>query len=177
MLHSLLPHRDLNRGFDAHPNYSHNYGWAAEHNAHVWVFDHRAEDANGDPVRVDRHMTGSWVVPVAPTLARVHIEWSANHARTGPNDGVRWQWAYKVVAGDDAESLDVDLEAGFDQAFQQIDQAAPASARLRRHTSVDLALANLGKGDRLFWKLRRRGSVDALPEPALLFGLFLDDGL
>lgn len=177
MLHSLLPHADLNRGFDAFPNHSKNYGWQEEHNAHVWVFDPSSEDGTGQPIRVDRHMTGSLVLPTAPTLARLYIEWSANVAATGPQHGVRWQFAYKVVRGENVASLDVDLDAGFTEAFTQLDHPAPATARFRRYRQVDLTVANLQKGDRVFWKLRRRGSVDTMIEPALLFGLFFDDGL
>lgn len=122
----------------------------------VWVF-------NDTATRLLLH--GNFMVPQNYVgTASIILPWSAS-AITG---NVVWDFDYRAVGGDDAESLD---QAGVQEAVTVTD-AAPTAAWNRLVPSVALTSANLAAGDLVQFYIGRDGAdaADSMAAAAVLFG-------
>jgi len=96
------------------------------------------------------------------------IVWTAT-AITG---NVVWDYDYRAVGGNDAESLD---QAGTQESVTVTD-AAPAAAHNRLEASVALTAANFAVDDEVEFEFFRDGvdAADTMAASALLFGLYFE---
>ena len=82
-----------------------------------------------------------------------------------------WDFDYRAVGGDDAESLD---QAGVQESVSVTD-AAPTAAHNRLEASMALTAANLAVDDEVEFEFFRDGTAaDTLAAAAILFNLLLE---
>lgn len=93
------------------------------------------------------------------------VEWTA----TATSGNVVWDFDYRAVGGNDAESLD---QSGVQEAVTVTD-AAPTAAWRKLEASMALTGANLAAGDEVQFELFRDGAdgADTMAAAALLYGV------
>jgi hypothetical protein len=130
------------------------------------VWDHLVFAFADTSTRIGLH--GSFEVPqnYAGT-AKLVVVWTS----TATSGNVVWDFDYRAVGGDDAESLD---QAGTQESVTGTD-AAPGAAWRRLERSIDLTSANLAAGDTVQFTLFRDGAdaADTMAATAFLFDLRL----
>lgn len=93
------------------------------------------------------------------------VEWTS----TATSGNVVWDFDYRAVGGNDAESLD---QAGTQESVTVTD-AAPTAAHNRLEASMALTAGNLAADDMVEFELFRDGAAsDTVAASALLFGLY-----
>lgn len=94
--------------------------------------------------------------------AAIVLRWTS----TATSGNCRWEFSYRAISGDDAESLD---QASFQETVAVTD-AAPSAAHERNTPSMSLTSANLAAGDTVEFFLKRTddSGVDTMAADALL---------
>lgn len=117
-----------------------------------------------------RHgMYGSFIVPKNYVgTPKVYFFWTA----TLTSGNVVWDFEYRAIGGDDAESLD---QAGTQESLTVTD-AAPTAAHRLLTPSVTLTAANLAADDLVEFFLARDGAdaADTMAGSALLFAAIFE---
>lgn len=95
------------------------------------------------------------------------VVWTA----TATSGNVVWDFDYRAVGGNDAESLD---QTGTQESVTVTD-AAPGAAHRRLEASMALTAGNLAVDDEVEFTLFRDGAAsDTMAASALLFGLYFE---
>jgi hypothetical protein len=114
----------------------------------------------------DDYLYGQFRVPDDYVgTAKIVITWTT----TATTNDVRWEFAYRAVGGDDAESLD---QSTAQETVTQAD-TAPSAANEKMTITIDLTSSNLAPGDIVTWRLGRTGTNagDTLAASAQLWDL------
>jgi len=114
----------------------------------------------------DDYLYGQFRVPDDYVgTAKIVITWTT----TATTDDVRWEFAYRAVGGDDAESLD---QSTAQETVTQAD-TAPSAANEKMTITIDLTSSNFAPGDIVTWRLGRTGTNagDTLAAAAQLWDL------
>lgn len=92
---------------------------------------------------------------------------------TATSGNVKWDFDYRAVGGDDAESLD---QSGTFQENLTVTDAAPSAAHERNTPSMSLTAGNLAAGDTIeFFFTREDGSgTDTMAAAAILHDLLFE---
>lgn len=100
------------------------------------------------------------------TTAKIIVEWTS----TATSGNAVWDFDYRAVGGDDAESMD---QAGTQESVSVTD-AAPTAANRKLAASVNLTSANLAAGDLVEFELFRDGADggDTMAAAAIMFGAY-----
>jgi hypothetical protein len=100
--------------------------------------------------------------------AKIIVVWTAT-ATTG---NVVWDFDYRAVGGNDAESLD---QTGFQESVTVTD-AAPGAAHRRLEASATLTAANLAVDDEVEFQISRDGAdaSDTMAAAAMLFEVLFE---
>lgn len=124
----------------------------------VWVF-------NDTGTRIG--LRGSFKIPKGFVGSPLIIPYWSSTATSG---NVVWDFDYRAVGGDDAESLD---QAGTQEQVT-VGDAAPTAAHRLLIPSMALTAANLAVDDLVEFELFRDGAngSDTMAAAALLFGLY-----
>jgi hypothetical protein len=98
--------------------------------------------------------------------AVILVEWTS----TLTSNDVEWDFDYRAIGGDDAESMD---QSGTQESVNNND-TAPSAAHERLVCSLDITDANLAAGDLVEFELFRDGTDggDTLAGSAIVFGAY-----
>lgn len=114
-------------------------------------------------------LQGGFVVPKNYVgSAKIIVVWTS----TATSGNVAWDFDYRAVGGDDAESLD---QSGTQESATVTD-AAPGAAHRRLEAQISLTSANLAADDEVEFGLFRDGAdgADTMTAAAIVFSVLFE---
>ena len=153
---STLPDTSGNVFFEPYPIKATNDRWKHGH----WIF-------NDTSTRLELY--GKFTIPQNYVgSSKVVIDWTT----TATSGNVVWDYDYRAVGGDNAESLD---QTGQDEAVTVTD-AAPGAANRRLEVTITLTAGNFVAGDTVEFLVARDGAdaSDTMAAAAQLVDLLFE---